>query len=264
MRALPLAWRARGDIRIHSSSRSSVRAPGLVGLLLAARAGPPSAPATTSSCPPTGCPPPVELEDPAGDVVEEVAVVGDRDDGAGVLLQESLEPGDRLRVLCRLLSRPDLLLLDEPTNHLDAESVGVAGADPPGVPRHRRRGHPRPLLPRQRRGVDPRARPRRGHPVGGQLLVVAGAEQKRLAQEEKSESARQRTLARELEWIRCRPRARQAKGKARLDAYEAARRRGRGRRRRERAAGDLHPARAAARRPGGGGRAPPRATATAC
>jgi sulfate-transporting ATPase len=73
--------------------------------------------------------------------------------------------------LCRLLLRkPDMLLLDEPTNHLDAESVAWLERFLAGVPRHRRRRHPRSLLPRQRRRLDPRARPRPGHPVGGQLL----------------------------------------------------------------------------------------------
>ena len=97
----------------------------------------------------------------------------------------------------------------------------VARAVPAGVPRHRRRHHPRPLLPRQRRPLDPRARPRPGHPVRGQLLVVARAEAAlALAAEEKQSSARQRTLERELEWVRMAPKARQAKGKARLGAYE--------------------------------------------
>ena len=97
----------------------------------------------------------------------------------------------------------------------------VARAAPAGVPRHRRRGHPRPLLPRQRRGLDPRARPRARHPVGGQLLVAGSSRRtQRLAQEEKVDEARRRTLARELEWIRMAPRARQAKGKARITAYE--------------------------------------------
>ena len=90
-----------------------------------------------------------------------------------------------------------------------------------GVRGHRRGHHPRPLLPRQRRQVDPRARPRPRHPVRGQLLQLARAEAGAPGQggEGQRRQAR-RTLERELEWVRMSPKARQAKGKARLAAYD--------------------------------------------
>ena len=87
-------------------------------------------------------------------------------------LVDNLSGGERRRVaLCKLLlQQPDLLLLDEPTNHLDAESVQWLEGHLKALPGRRPGDHPRPVLPRQRRRVDPRARPRQDPPLRGQLL----------------------------------------------------------------------------------------------
>jgi sulfate-transporting ATPase len=133
-----------------------------------------------------------------------------------------LSGGERRRVaLCRLLLQsPDLLLLDEPTNHLDAESVAW----------HERflkeyRGtvvavtHDRYFLDNVAGWILELDRGR-GIPWEGNYSSWLEQKQNRLAQEEKAETKRQQTLARELEWVRMSPRARQAKGKARLNHYE--------------------------------------------
>jgi ATP-binding cassette ChvD family protein len=130
--------------------------------------------------------------------------------------------GERRRVaLCRLLlSEPDLLLLDEPTNHLDAESVlwlerylqdytGTVVAVT----------HDRYFLDNAAGWILELDRGE-GIPYEGNYSAWLEQKQTRLAQEEKTESARRKTLERELEWVRMSPRARQSKGKARLTAYE--------------------------------------------
>jgi ATP-binding cassette ChvD family protein len=131
--------------------------------------------------------------------------------------------GERRRVaLCRLLlSRPDMLLLDEPTNHLDAESVAwlerflkeYAGTIVAVT-------HDRYFLDNVAGWI---LELDRGYGIPWEGNYSSWLEQKgqRLAQEEKADLARQRTLARELEWVQMAPRARQAKSKARLQAYEA-------------------------------------------
>jgi len=134
----------------------------------------------------------------------------------------TLSGGERRRVaLCRLLLQsPDLLLLDEPTNHLDAESVAWLERflkDYPGTVV---------AVTHDRYFLDNVAgwilELDRGHGIPWEGNYSSWLEQKqnRLAQEEKAETRRQKTLERELEWIRMSPRARQAKGKARLSAYE--------------------------------------------
>jgi ATP-binding cassette ChvD family protein len=136
---------------------------------------------------------------------------------------KTLSGGERRRVaLCRLLlSKPDLLLLDEPTNHLDAESVAW-------LERHL---HEYPgsvvAVTHDRYFLDNVAgwilELDRGHgiPWEGNYSSWLEQKQKRLAHEEKQETKRQKTLERELDWIRQSPRARQSKSKARISAYES-------------------------------------------
>jgi energy-dependent translational throttle protein EttA len=134
----------------------------------------------------------------------------------------TLSGGERRRVaLCRLLLQsPDLLLLDEPTNHLDAESVGWLERflkEYPGTVVAVT--HDRYFLDNVAGWILELDRGS-GIPYQGNYTGWLEQKQGRLQQEEKSESKRQRTLQRELDWIRMSPRARQAKGKARLSAYE--------------------------------------------
>ena len=134
----------------------------------------------------------------------------------------TLSGGERRRVaLCRLLlSKPDLLLLDEPTNHLDADSVAwlerflgeYAGCVVAVT-------HDRYFLDNVAGWILELDRGF-GIPYQGNYSAWLDQKRARLAVEEKQESARQKTLARELEWVRASPRARQAKSKARIEAYE--------------------------------------------
>jgi ATP-binding cassette ChvD family protein len=134
----------------------------------------------------------------------------------------TLSGGERRRVaLCRLLlSAPDLLLLDEPTNHLDAESVAWLErflAEYKGTVVAVT--HDRYFLDNVAGWILELDRGR-GIPFQGNYSSWLEQKQERLAVEEKQDSARKRTLARELEWVRMSPRARHAKSKARLGAYE--------------------------------------------
>ncbi|MDE3002963.1 MAG: energy-dependent translational throttle protein EttA [Gemmatimonadota bacterium] len=134
----------------------------------------------------------------------------------------TLSGGERRRVaLCRvLLEQPDMLLLDEPTNHLDAESVAWLEhhlAEFPGT--IVAITHDRYFLDNVAEWILELDRGQ-GIPWKGNYSSWLEQKQERLRQEEKSQSARQKTLERELDWIRMSPRARQAKGKARINAYE--------------------------------------------
>ena len=133
-----------------------------------------------------------------------------------------LSGGEKRRVaLCRLLlSRPDMLLLDEPTNHLDAESIAWLEKfleEYPGTVV---------IVTHDRYFLDNVTgwilELERGHgiPFEGNYTSWLEQKEKRLAQEEKEESSRQRTIREELEWVRASPRARQAKNKARITAFE--------------------------------------------
>ena len=134
----------------------------------------------------------------------------------------TLSGGERRRVaLCRvLLEQPDMLLLDEPTNHLDAESVAWLEKHLEQFP-----GtvvaitHDRYFLDNVAQYILELDRGR-GVPYEGNYSGWLEQKRDRLAREEKTASARQRTLERELEWVRLSPRARQSKSKARLQAYE--------------------------------------------
>jgi sulfate-transporting ATPase len=135
----------------------------------------------------------------------------------------TLSGGERRRVaLCRLLlQQPDLLLLDEPTNHLDAESVAWLEHhlhDYPGTVVAIT--HDRYFLDNVAGWILELDRGA-GIPWEGNYSSWLDQKQKRLAGEEKASAARQKTLQRELEWVRMAPRARQAKSKARLKAYES-------------------------------------------
>ena len=184
----------------------------------------------------------VSSDEEMNELIEEQAKLQDRIDAAGAWELDrrieiamdalrlpsgetdvtTLSGGERRRVaLCRvLLEQPDMLLLDEPTNHLDAESVAwlehhLASFTGTIVAIT----HDRYFLDNVAQWILELDRGE-GIPWQGNYSSWLEQKRERLRQEEKSESARQKTLERELDWIRMSPRARQAKGKARLHAYE--------------------------------------------
>ncbi len=136
---------------------------------------------------------------------------------------DNLSGGERRRVaLCRLLiSQPDLLLLDEPTNHLDAESVGWLErflSDYQGTVVAIT--HDRYFLDNVAKWILELDRGK-GFPFEGNYSSWLEQKQARLDSEQRAQAARKRTLQRELDWVRMSPKARQAKGQARLTAYES-------------------------------------------
>lgn len=187
---------------------------------------------------------PALMEDPdaMNDLIEKQGVVQEKLDAANaweldVMLDKAMDAlrlppsdanvanlsgGEKRRVaLCRLLlQEPDVLLLDEPTNHLDAESVHW-------LEQHLKNykgtviavTHDRYFLDNVAGWILELDRGE-GIPWKGNYSSWLDQKQNRLKQEEKTESKRQKTLERELEWIRMTPKARQAKGKARLSAYD--------------------------------------------
>jgi sulfate-transporting ATPase len=184
----------------------------------------------------------IRTDEEMNTLIEEQAKLQDRIDASGAWeLDRKIEiamdalrlpPGDadvttlsggelRRVALCRiLLEQPDILLLDEPTNHLDAESVSWLEhhlAEFPGT--IVAITHDRYFLDNVAQWILELDRGQ-GIPWEGNYTSWLEQKQERLRLEEKTESARQKTLGRELDWIRMSPRARQSKGKARLNAYE--------------------------------------------
>ena len=170
----------------------------------------------------------------------------------------TLSGGERRRVaLCRLLlSKPDLLLLDEPTNHLDAESVAWLERTLQEYP-----GtvvavtHDRYFLDNVAGWILELDRGF-GIPWQGNYSSWLEQKQARMANEAKADAARRRTLEHELEWIRMSPRARQAKGKARINAYDVLVAEAESADRRPDKLELIDPRRSPVGRPGGGGRRP--------